>query len=62
MSLDIDLLSCHQVLHDADRANRLRLRRSKRSSRRTGWHVLASRETLAPELCSDRASDTLDDG
>lgn len=55
-SLDVALLSCHQVLHDADRANRLRLRRMKRSIWRTGWHVLriagdpGSRALLRPGI------------
>jgi hypothetical protein len=48
---------------DANRTSRPRLRRAMRLSGQAGQTALDTPpETLASELCSDRASDTLRDG
>jgi hypothetical protein len=61
-SLDFALLSCHQVLHNAHRqADCVCDVRCTPPGEPDGV-CSASRETLAPEPCSDRVSDTLRDG
>jgi len=42
MSLDIDLLSCHQVPHHAHRTSRLRVRRPMHSTWQARWRVLGA--------------------